>query len=585
MTQAVIYCRISRDPEGDALGVERQRQDCLNYAARNDWSVVDTYIDNDISGDKDATDRKEFGRLVAAIRTGKIDAVVAYSQARLARDTSLFLEFCEMCKAAGVEQIGLVTDTAVNPGGSLFVATIIAAKDAEERRRIGELVKRKKLELAERGLPSGGGGRAFGYNQRKRMGDGWVVVPDPNAQPDSVYEPEAEMIRAAAEKVLKGSTLASIRDEWRASGVPPVGGGVWATKSVRNTLIRPRYCGLREHHKVVIGEAVWPAILERKTWERVVAVLSNPERRNAPSNASYPLKGLLLCGECGNPMPAMPRGHTRMYGCRKSLGGSRCGRVQVTAERIENYVIPLLRTLADSSKVRELLLSENEANASELRALVADRAEHLANLRRIGNDYGDGKIDAETHGRQSKRIQKRIDPLEARIAAIEGDSVLGRLGPDLEKAWTGMSVGQHLSVMRMLVSHIKVNRQLKGGNRFDPSRVAFAWRSGELAEAVGLKGDGSLDRARLNEVASNTEVHQMLKHQTDLYSDLLKAVVKETAPDVGTNRKLYMDGDVVVGTEFSSDDPDHPGWVIIEQDYVKVTPDGPVIHLAPHDNT
>jgi hypothetical protein len=41
MTRAVVYTRISRDPEGEALGVERQRQDCLDRAAREGWQVVE----------------------------------------------------------------------------------------------------------------------------------------------------------------------------------------------------------------------------------------------------------------------------------------------------------------------------------------------------------------------------------------------------------------------------------------------------------------------------------------------------------------------------------------------------------------
>ena len=107
------------------------------------------------------------------------------------------------------------------------------------------------------------------------------------------------------------------------------------------------------------------------------------------------------------------RRHLHEYGCRKSPGGGRCGQVHVTAERLEDYVIPLLRTLANSPNVWELLESENEANVNELRDLVAERAEHLVKQRRIQDDYGDGKINAETHGRQYKRIQERLDPIEA----------------------------------------------------------------------------------------------------------------------------------------------------------------------------
>jgi len=486
MTRAAIYCRISRDTERDALGVERQRQVCLAYVKQNGWTVVfdgtvDTFTDNDISGAKDTGSRPAFARLTDAIKAGKVDAVVAYSQARIYRDTKKVLGFLETCKDAGVQKIGLVADAEINPGGSLFLATVIAAKDAEERRRISELVRLKKLELAERGLPSGSG-RAFGYAK-----DGTTVV-----------EAEAAMIRAAAKKVLNGETIASIRDEWRASGVPPVKSGVWGSKSVRNALVRPRYVGLRQHQGAVFGDAKWDAILDRETWEQVQVVLTNPARRNVPMSNRYPLKGLLVCGKCGNPMPAMPRGHTRMYGCRKSLGNGRCGQVQVTAERIEEFVIPILRTLANAQKIRDLLESESEANTEELRTLLTEKAKQENLLAGLEDKRAREEISAQGVARNSKFFRQQIDALAHRIAIIRGSSALGRLGPDLdlEAAWPKMSVDQRQQVMKMLVSHIKVNRQLKGGNRFDPKRVEFVWRSGALPQAVGFNDDGELDLDR-----------------------------------------------------------------------------------------
>ena len=61
--RAAIYCRISDDKTGEALGVERQRKDCEQLARRDGLHVVGTFIDNDISvlGHKR---RPEWNRLV-----------------------------------------------------------------------------------------------------------------------------------------------------------------------------------------------------------------------------------------------------------------------------------------------------------------------------------------------------------------------------------------------------------------------------------------------------------------------------------------------------------------------------------------
>jgi DNA invertase Pin-like site-specific DNA recombinase len=44
LIRAAIYCRISYDPMGRALGVQRQLQDCREIAQRKGWTVVDEYI-------------------------------------------------------------------------------------------------------------------------------------------------------------------------------------------------------------------------------------------------------------------------------------------------------------------------------------------------------------------------------------------------------------------------------------------------------------------------------------------------------------------------------------------------------------
>ncbi|MFJ7340943.1 recombinase family protein [Streptomyces sp. NPDC101110] len=51
-----VYTRISRDDEGEALGVARQQRDCERLADLRSWQVVKAYEDNDVSAFK----RKHF---------------------------------------------------------------------------------------------------------------------------------------------------------------------------------------------------------------------------------------------------------------------------------------------------------------------------------------------------------------------------------------------------------------------------------------------------------------------------------------------------------------------------------------------
>lgn len=74
-----LYCRISRDDLGDGLGVDRQEQDCRALAARRGWSQLETYVDNDISAFS-GRPRPEYQRLLSAVRSGHVTAVLAWLQ-------------------------------------------------------------------------------------------------------------------------------------------------------------------------------------------------------------------------------------------------------------------------------------------------------------------------------------------------------------------------------------------------------------------------------------------------------------------------------------------------------------------------
>ncbi|WP_435835472.1 recombinase family protein [Streptomyces avermitilis] len=80
-----VYTRISRDEEGEALGVARQQQDCERLADLRSWQVVKTYEDNDVSAFKRNVVRDEFELMLTDLRAGLIDGIVAYDLDRLAR--------------------------------------------------------------------------------------------------------------------------------------------------------------------------------------------------------------------------------------------------------------------------------------------------------------------------------------------------------------------------------------------------------------------------------------------------------------------------------------------------------------------
>jgi hypothetical protein len=68
--------------------------------------------------------------------------------------------------------------------------------------------------------------------------------------------------------VLRGESLRSIAMDWNERGVKTVGGGMWQGSMIRRVLMSPRIAGLKDHRGEIVGEATWPAIIDRATHDR-----------------------------------------------------------------------------------------------------------------------------------------------------------------------------------------------------------------------------------------------------------------------------------------------------------------------------
>ena len=94
---AAIYVRISHDPSGERLGVQRQEADCLDEAKRRGWSVAQVYVDDDISAFNPKKPRPEYQRLLSDIQLGSRDGVMIWRLDRLHRQPRELEEFIVLC--------------------------------------------------------------------------------------------------------------------------------------------------------------------------------------------------------------------------------------------------------------------------------------------------------------------------------------------------------------------------------------------------------------------------------------------------------------------------------------------------------
>jgi DNA invertase Pin-like site-specific DNA recombinase len=435
--RAGIYARISLDRDGDELGVTRQEKDCRRLATDRGWRVVDVYVDNDLSASKRDIARPAYERMLTDIAGGRIDAVIVWDLDRLTRQPRQLEEFVDLCDEHGITTLATVSgDVDLGSGDGLLVARIKGAVAAEEVRKMSKRIARKHAELAERGLPAGGGRRPYGY-MADRM---------------TINDVEAEHLRRAARMILDGATLTA------ACGTIP---DITDITVLRRALTSPRTSGLRTYKGEIVGDAAWPPILDRDTWTEVRSTLSGRSRFVRPFR-KHLLGGIARCGRCGAKLHAQVssrRGQPgpAVYACRTTKGG--CNSLSIVADRLERIVVAevggWLRDPRLAKAVTAALHGGQDADDTDalMAAIKADEA-RLAEL----------AVEREEHGLELVEWKAMREPVlirlennratlaDARQRAATTSPVAEASPAELAAMWTDVDHPMEPAVRRALIA-------------------------------------------------------------------------------------------------------------------------------------
>jgi DNA invertase Pin-like site-specific DNA recombinase len=452
MTRAAIYTRISKDDEGKAAGVRRQETDCRKLAKAKGWEVADVLCDNDVSA-FDGRARPGYDQLLDGLREGDYDALVAWKLVRLTRGGVRGLT--PLLDALDGRPVMLVQDS-IDTSSAMGegVAAMLASVARTESENIGKRVARKKEELAAEGKPSGGR-RAFGY------------------EPDgiTVRKGEAKAYRKAARDVLAGKSLRAVAREWNDAGLrTPQRDQLWSQTVLRWVLTNPRHAGLRAHKGKVVGDAVWPGIIDRGTHEALVARFASnggamPRRRSL-------LTGLVRC-ECGTPMVR----DGRNWRCRPDYRHPKaCGHVYVTAEGLEVAVEEMVVELLGSPKLRRRLSRRRDDGADDA-AMEVSKSE--AKLDELADLYANDKISEREWMRTRKTVEKRLADARGRLARRNGTHALERFrgAGSPAKMYERIDMDERRAVISALLEHVVLYPAKGRTSKLDLDRLDPKWKA------------------------------------------------------------------------------------------------------------
>ncbi len=483
--RAALYCRISEDPRDLQAGVDRQKLDCRAYAERQGWTVVDTFVDNDTSAYNGKKHRRDYHRLLAAVQARQFDVVVGYHSSRWHRDVMEYFQFVELLKATGIAwHTAMEGEIRFNSATDEATSTMRAVFNQLESALKSERVRRQKLDAAMAGKHNGGI-RCFGYEP-----DGMTVRED-----------EAAEIKRLAEAVIRGQSLRSLALELNERGVPTVKGRRWSSAHLGKMLVRPRLAGLRQHRGKIIGQAAWPAILDRETHEAVKAILGDPKRCTGGSGRRGPVPtalgtGLYVCAICGEPRMRLGRTGSRKaaYKCGNIDLTQKQGHVTRVADALDAYVEGALLEILSRPGAIEAMCAVVDTDDTELAGLRKEQATIRPRLNKAAQRYEADEIDDEQLAIISKGLRQRDSEITAILTAANLRSPLDVLvgAESVEQMWDEvLTMGQKRAILAEVLT-VTVNPTTGGGRAPDGSYFNTDSVDIALSEraAAALKGAG-----------------------------------------------------------------------------------------------
>ena len=516
--RCAIYARYSSDSQREA-SIEDQVRVCRARAEREGWSVAGIYADYAISGT--SASRPRYQQLLADAKAGRFEVILAEALDRISRDQEHIAGFHKQASFAGVRVVTLaegdISELHVGLKGTM---SALFLKDLAQKTHRG-------LEGRVRAGHSAGG-ISYGYEVVRQLDE----RGEPLRGRRAIKPAEAAVVRRIFSLFADGHSPIAVARLLNAERIPGPEGRAWRDTTIRGHALRGT--GILRN-ELYIGRLIWnrmrflrdpltgkrvsrmnPAaewvteevpdlrIIDQPLWDRVqtrldeiraAAGADDPDRPRywEHRRAQHVLTGKVFCGCCGGGFTNVGRDYLACSAARRQ---GMCGnRAAIRRQKLDDLVLDALRTrLMQPELVAEFirefttewnrLLAEHGSNRAPRERELAQVQRKLAGL-----------IDAITDGLRAPGLQRKLDELEARRAALEVELQApppspARLPPNLAEVYRDRVANLHealnadpvgreaLEIVRGLIERIEVHPAAGGGMEIEVA--------GELAAMVRL---------------------------------------------------------------------------------------------------
>ena len=373
------YCRVSTDSDEQLNSYEAQIEYYTAKIADNpEWTMVRMYADEGITGTS-MKKRKEFLRLIADCKKGRVDLVITKSVTRFARNTLEGLQTVRQLKGLGIGVYFEKENVNTLYMDNEMILTFFFSQAQAESESLSGNVKWGHPKNFQDGKVYYHYDSFLGYRKGE---DGKPVVD----------EEQAKIVRRIYSQYLMGYSVRKICPGVEVDGIKTARGtDEWHDSTVQGILRNEKYIGdavlqktyvadlFKHQTKKNMGELpkyyvhdCHPAIIDRVTFQKVQEEIARRAgKRKTSSRAKtelgkysgkYALSEILICGECGSPyrrQTYMPKGEKiYVWRCLNRMeNGKRICKNSPTfkEEALHNTIVAAMNEMFSQQAARDVL--------------------------------------------------------------------------------------------------------------------------------------------------------------------------------------------------------------------------------------
>ena len=397
--KAALYIRVSTHWQVDKDSLPLQENDLINYA-KYALGVEKYEVFKDAGYSAKNTNRPDYQRMMARLRTGEFTHLIVWKIDRISRNLLDFAQMYNELKQLGITFVSKNEqfDTSTAMGEAMLKIILVFAE--LERNITSERVTAIMLSRANEGKWNGGH-VPFGYNY------------DKTTKILSVNPTEAITVNMIYDTYEETRSLIQVAKFMNESKHFPRSGKAWNPVTVGIILNNPFYSGdylYNKHDEKKSGgnastsalkkESEWilvkdhhPPIVERERQQAIKMILQSQRRSNKGGPRTYTrvnthiFAGLLKCGKCGNGMPSTidrVRGsgyRPSIYMCSRRRRFNYCDNKYISDIKVGPFV---LNYISNVIKAQNNFGKTTDIDTFERKLLRGSYFEHVESIDRIG---------------------------------------------------------------------------------------------------------------------------------------------------------------------------------------------------------